>query len=200
MRRAHLPRAFTRPCSAATASSTPSQQRGKSARSNPRQHLGGLPVLRRSGLAVQDADRRCAAAHSPGLSSQEFATIASALALIIALERIAVESEYQGKKPEDQAARLRYLEQKFAQYWEGRGDVAEAFGNAWSKVKGLRGSDRAGMNVRGAPRTERRLSCRSSNWQMPRCAWRGSALIVTTTPPSIGARRHQGCDRRCSTP
>ena len=75
-----------------------------------RQHLGGVPVLRRSGLAVQDADRRCAKALAAGLPRQEFASIASAPALIIALERIAVESEYQGKKPEAQAARLRYLE------------------------------------------------------------------------------------------
>ena len=65
----------------------------------------------------------------------EFANIASAPGLIVALERIAVESEYQGKKPEAQAIRLRYLEQTFARYWEGRGNVAEAFGNAWSKAR-----------------------------------------------------------------
>ena len=61
--------------------------------------------------------------------------------MILALERIAVESEYQGKKPEAQAARLRYLEATFAQYWEARGNVAEAFGNAWFEVQGLRGGD-----------------------------------------------------------
>ena len=58
-------------------------------------------------------------------------------ALIVTLERIAVESEYQGKKPKAQATRLRYLEQKFAQYWEGRGNVAEAFGKAWLKSRGF---------------------------------------------------------------
>jgi tetratricopeptide (TPR) repeat protein len=68
-------------------------------------------------------------------AGQEFSGIASAPALIVALERIAVETEYQGKKPEDQAVRLHYLEQKFAQYWEGRGNVAEAFGTAWLKAK-----------------------------------------------------------------
>jgi hypothetical protein len=71
----------------------------------------------------------------PQPAGQEFASIASAPALIFALERIAVESEYQGKNPEAQTARLRYLEQTFARYWDGRGNVAEAFGNAWSKAK-----------------------------------------------------------------
>jgi hypothetical protein len=66
---------------------------------------------------------------SPG---QEFAGIASALSLILALEQIAVESEYQGKPPDVQAGRLRYLEATFGQYRD-RGDVAEAFGNSWSK-------------------------------------------------------------------
>jgi tetratricopeptide (TPR) repeat protein len=65
-------------------------------------------------------------------TGQEFASIASASSLILALEQIAVQSEYQREKPEAQAARLRYLEATFSRYWE-RGDVAEAFGNAWSK-------------------------------------------------------------------
>jgi tetratricopeptide (TPR) repeat protein len=68
-------------------------------------------------------------APSPG---QEFASIASAPSLILALEQIAVESEYQRNASDAQAARLRYLEATFARYWE-RGDVAEAFGDAWSK-------------------------------------------------------------------
>jgi hypothetical protein len=72
---------------------------------------------------------------TPRPPEQEFSGIASALALIVALERIAVETEYQGKKPEDQAVRLDYLEQKFPQYWERRGNVAEAFGTAWLKAK-----------------------------------------------------------------
>lgn len=65
-------------------------------------------------------------------AGQEFASIASAPSLMLALEQIAVESEYGRKAPDVQAARLRYLEAKFGRYWE-RGDVAEAFGNAWSK-------------------------------------------------------------------
>ena len=66
---------------------------------------------------------------SPG---SEFASIASAPSLILALEQIAVESEYQGEPVDIQAGRLRYLESTFGQYRD-RGDVAEAFGNAWSK-------------------------------------------------------------------
>lgn len=72
-------------------------------------------------------------AQSPTPSlGQEFAAIASALSLILALDQIAVESEYQGKPSDVQAGRLRYLEATFGQYRD-RGDVAEAFGNAWSK-------------------------------------------------------------------
>jgi tetratricopeptide (TPR) repeat protein len=74
---------------------------------------------------------------APPRAGQEFASIASAPSLILALEQIAVESEYQGKKLDAQAGRLRYLEATFARYWEGRGNVAEAFGNAWSKSGGF---------------------------------------------------------------
>ncbi|WP_316224880.1 MULTISPECIES: CHAT domain-containing protein [unclassified Bradyrhizobium] len=69
-------------------------------------------------------------APSPG---QHFAGISSAAALILALQRIAVESEYQGKAPEVQAQHLRYLDATFGQY-RNSGQVAEAFGNAWSKL------------------------------------------------------------------
>ena len=63
---------------------------------------------------------------------QEFFSIASAPSLIFALEQIAVESAYQRKPADVQAGRLRYLEATFGQYRD-RGDVAEAFGNAWMK-------------------------------------------------------------------
>jgi tetratricopeptide (TPR) repeat protein len=68
---------------------------------------------------------------SPG---QEFASVASAPSLILALEQIAVESEYQRKPTDVQAGRLRYLEATFGQYRD-HGAVAEAFGNAWSKLE-----------------------------------------------------------------
>jgi pimeloyl-ACP methyl ester carboxylesterase/tetratricopeptide (TPR) repeat protein len=64
----------------------------------------------------------------------ELASIASAPSLILALERITVEGEYQGKSAEAQTARLRYLEATFGQY-RNRGDVADAFGKAWSRFE-----------------------------------------------------------------
>ncbi len=72
---------------------------------------------------------------TPRPAVQEFSGIASVPGLIIALKRIAVETEHQGRKPEDQAVRLHYLEQKFTSFWEERGNVAEAFGTAWLKAK-----------------------------------------------------------------
>jgi tetratricopeptide (TPR) repeat protein len=62
----------------------------------------------------------------------EFAGIASAPSLILALDEIAIKSEYQPQGSNAQIVRLRYLEANFAECWN-RGDVAEAFGNAWSK-------------------------------------------------------------------
>jgi tetratricopeptide (TPR) repeat protein len=67
-------------------------------------------------------------------TGQEFASIASAAALIVALQRIAVESEFQRAKPIDQEDRLRYLESTHAPFWRHRGDVAAAFGHAWSRA------------------------------------------------------------------
>jgi hypothetical protein len=82
--------------------------------------------------ATGDAQRPSAmAAASP---AQEFATIASAPALIAALERIAVKSKFQGADPHKQGDRLRYLEAVPAPFWQHRGDVAEAFGTAWQSA------------------------------------------------------------------
>ncbi len=76
--------------------------------------------------ATGDAQRP--AAPAPG---REFAGIASASSLILALDAIAVTSESQPGSAADQPARLRYLEATFAPAWQHRGDVAEAFGRAW---------------------------------------------------------------------
>ena len=66
--------------------------------------------------------------------SQEFAGVASATSLILQLERLAVESEYQRAARSLQADRLRYLEDTFRDFWRSSGAVAEAFGFAWDKV------------------------------------------------------------------
>jgi tetratricopeptide (TPR) repeat protein len=71
---------------------------------------------------------------TPPDPSQELAGIASAAALVLTLNTLAVKSEYEGADATEQAERLRFLEQTYAGYWPNNGDVAEAFGNAWSKT------------------------------------------------------------------
>jgi tetratricopeptide (TPR) repeat protein len=71
---------------------------------------------------------------TPPPPSQEFSSIASAAALVLALETLAVKSEFQQADASEQAERLRYLEETFKHLWQVNGEVAGAFGNAWSKV------------------------------------------------------------------
>jgi len=66
--------------------------------------------------------------------SQEFASIASAESLLLALETMAVKSEFWGANGDEQASRLRYLEDSTEHFWRDNGAVAEAFGNAWAKA------------------------------------------------------------------
>ena len=66
--------------------------------------------------------------------AQEFASIASASALVLALETLAVKSEFQHADSAAQADRLRYLQETYARFWSDNGQVAEAFGNAWAKA------------------------------------------------------------------
>jgi tetratricopeptide (TPR) repeat protein len=66
--------------------------------------------------------------------SQEFSDIASAAALVLALDTLAVQSEFQRADATEQAERLRYLEETFEHFWQGNGEVAGAFGNAWAKT------------------------------------------------------------------
>lgn len=62
--------------------------------------------------------------------AEEFDGIASPPALHTALETLAVQSRFQHAAAERQAARLRYLEARFAG-WTSRGDTACLFGEAW---------------------------------------------------------------------
>jgi tetratricopeptide (TPR) repeat protein len=64
--------------------------------------------------------------------TDEFAGVASAPALKLALETLAVRSRFQKAPAEGQRARIRYLEARFVTTWGAMGDVAEAFGDAWS--------------------------------------------------------------------
>jgi len=120
--------------------------------------------------------QRTGDAQRPALppAGQEFAGIASAPSLILALDQIAVESEYQPEKLEAQAARLRYLDATFARYWE-RGDVAEAFGNAWSKSGRFDDEAIAWYERARAAEDGTASLASSSNWRTPGSVLRGSA-------------------------
>jgi tetratricopeptide (TPR) repeat protein len=71
---------------------------------------------------------------APALSDT-FAGIGSAAGLKVALETIAVQSRFQKADPGEQTASLEHLEERFARYWGELGDVAEAFGLAWSELR-----------------------------------------------------------------
>ena len=71
---------------------------------------------------------------TPPPPAREFASIASAPSLISALDRIAVESEFQPDRRAEQPDRLRFLEATHAPFWGHQGDVAEAFGKAWLRA------------------------------------------------------------------
>jgi CHAT domain-containing protein/pimeloyl-ACP methyl ester carboxylesterase len=71
-------------------------------------------------------------AHAPG---SEFAGVASPVSLALALEKIAIESQYSA--PSDQLDNLRYLDAEFAPLWGTMGAIAEAFGLAYAQLKQL---------------------------------------------------------------
>ncbi len=63
-----------------------------------------------------------------------YASLSSPLGLTLALEKLAVESEFQGRPLARQREHLRHLEARFGALWGGMGAVAEAFGLAWAKA------------------------------------------------------------------
>ena len=78
---------------------------------------------RRAGADAQ------APAPPPG---DEFAGVASPVALTLALETLAIRSAYSGADPARQLDKLGYLEAEFVPLWGGMGAVAEAFGVAYA--------------------------------------------------------------------
>jgi CHAT domain-containing protein len=64
----------------------------------------------------------------------EFAAVASPVSLALALETIAIRSDFGSAGREPQLDKLRYLESGFAPLWGGMGAVAEAFGVAYASV------------------------------------------------------------------
>ena len=67
--------------------------------------------------------------------SEEFWGVASPVSLALALEALAIGSEYGSELPERQLDKLRYLEAEFGLLWGDMGAVAEAFGVAYASVK-----------------------------------------------------------------
>ncbi len=67
----------------------------------------------------------------------EFAGVASPVSLALALETIAIGSQYGGAKAERQLDKLRYLDAEFASLWGGMGAVAEAFGVAYAGANAI---------------------------------------------------------------
>ena len=76
------------------------------------------------------------AQHPTPSLTDEFASIASAPALALALESLAIKSRYQKAPKETQRAKIRHLEQRFGSLWGAMGAVAESFGLAWAETKG----------------------------------------------------------------
>jgi len=66
--------------------------------------------------------------------ADEFAGIASSQGLLLALQSLAVKSKYQRAPAQEQQARIRHLEARFASRWGDMGAIAEGFGNAWDEA------------------------------------------------------------------
>jgi len=69
--------------------------------------------------------------------ADEFAGVAASKSLVLALESLAVKSRFQKAQGEQQQAKIRHLEERFAARWGGIGEVAEAFGRAWAEASDL---------------------------------------------------------------
>ncbi len=66
---------------------------------------------------------------------EEFASVASPVLLTLALETLAIQSQFSGAKAETQLDKLRFLESAFAPLWGSMGAVAEAFGLAYAAAE-----------------------------------------------------------------
>ena len=78
------------------------------------------------------------AQRTPPPIGQAYASIASPVALTLALETLAVESTTQGKPDARQREKIRYLESQFEVAWGGMGAVAESFGVAFAAAHDLK--------------------------------------------------------------
>jgi hypothetical protein len=93
---------------------------------------------------VADAQRPAAAL------GEEFAGVAAAKDLVLALETLATKSTFQHARAVEQAAKIRHLEARFAPRWRDSGEVAEAFGRAWDAADDRRAAIRWYTRALGA--------------------------------------------------
>ena len=77
------------------------------------------------------------AQRAPEPLGDAFAAVASPVSLTLALETLAIGSQYGSADPERQLDKLRYLESEFAPLWGGMGAVAEAFGVAYASANAI---------------------------------------------------------------
>ena len=73
----------------------------------------------------------------PQAPGDEFAGVASPVSLVLALETVAIRSQFSGATAALQLDKLRYLEAEFAPLWGGMGAVAEAFGVAYASANAI---------------------------------------------------------------
>ena len=107
-----------------------SGRRPRRPRTSGGQHVGGVPVLRRPEWQFRPGAADAQRPRKP--YGDEFASIASPESLVLALQTIGVNSEFNRASAEQQVDRMRFLETRFGAQWGDRGSVAAAFGHAWS--------------------------------------------------------------------
>ncbi|HEV8095098.1 MAG TPA: CHAT domain-containing protein [Burkholderiales bacterium] len=73
-------------------------------------------------------------AQRPPPLADEFAGVAASKTLVLALESLAVKSQYQKAPEGDQREKIRHLEARFESLWGHIGEVAEGFGRAWAEA------------------------------------------------------------------
>lgn len=71
--------------------------------------------------------------HKPKSLIQEFESVASPAALVLALETLIESSRYQPGDGYQRREKIQYLEHRFFARWGDLGEVAEAFGMAWAE-------------------------------------------------------------------
>ncbi len=128
--------------------------------------------------------------------AEEFSGVASAPALMLALETLTIHSRFERRKPAEQLKKIAHLSDKFGTLWGDIGEVAAAFGQACDEA-----GDRAGAIAwyeRAIAANDGSASIKSAEQigdLRARLAWETAVLAheqvqaPTTSAPKSGARR-----------